>query len=456
MGTARLFFVSVATVVLGSTAPAQLTPELEAGYKAGFMCSAVFHAGRAPEDVARDELGQPDGTPMPLAGIRVDRENRAVFVDYEGSDVPRLAIFVENLGTVLQPPGATLADHLPLPDATVIPMPEGDPATLPWPDGDLLDAAPLPPEVDQALLQRAVSEAFGADRYAPSKTTGVVVVYRGRIVAEQYAPTWDMHTQYRTWSTAKSITNALVGVLVGEGRLDVKAPAPIPEWQDDERRAITIENLLHMSSALRSKGSMTLDAYWGGIDTAADAAASELAREPGSRWFYSNYDTLLLVKSIKEVLGSDEAYLAFPRRALLNKIGMRHTFPETDPHGNYILSSQCYTTPRDLARFGLLYLNDGVWNGERILPDGWVAYSTTPAPEKKGEGRGYGAQFWLMNHDERLPSDTYTTAGSRGQFCTIVPSKNVIVARMGIDPNAGSEWDQETFVAEILAALPAD
>lgn len=433
----------------------QLSPELEAGYKAGFMCSGVFLAGRAPEDIARDELGRDDGTPMPLDGIRIDRENKAVFVDYEGSNVPRLALFVERLGTVLQPPGATLDDHLPLPP-DVIPILKGDPAMVPWPHGDLLPEVAVPSEVDQARLRRVVDEAFSGEQYAPSKTTGVVVLYRGQLIAEQYAPTWGMHTQYRTWSTAKSITNALVGILVGEGKLDVKARAPITEWQDDERAAITIENLLHMSSALRSKGSMTFDAYWGGIDTAANAVASELAREPGSRWFYSNYDTLLLVKSIKEVLDDEVEYLKFPRRSLLNKIGMRHTFPETDPYGNYILSSQCYTTPRDLARFGLLYINDGVWEGDRILPEGWVEYSVTPAPQKRGEGRGYGAQFWLMNHDDRVPRDTYTTSGSRGQYCTIVPSRDVVVTRMGIDPNPGSKWDQERFVASVLGAIQGE
>ena len=266
-----------------------------------------------------------------------------------------------------------------------------------------------------------------------------------------------MHTQYRSWSTAKSITNALVGIMVGQGKLDVSQPAPIPEWQNegDARAAITIENLLQMSSGLQSPGSATLEGYWGGVDTGRLAADRPLEARPGTRWKYSNYDTLLLVRSIKEVIGDAETYLTLPRRALLNKLGMRHTFPEIDPYGNFILSSQVYTTARDLARFGLLFLHDGVWNGERILPEGWVAYTREPAPAKEviENQWGYGKQFWLFAYDERVPADTFSTAGARGQLSTIVPSRNLVVVRTGLDPRGGDNWDQVEFVADVLAAI---
>jgi CubicO group peptidase (beta-lactamase class C family) len=143
--------------------------------------------------------------------------------------------------------------------------------------------------------------------------------------------------------------------------------------------------------------------------------------------------------------------MIFPRRELFNKIGMRHTFPETDPQGNFILSSQVYTTPRDLARFGMLYLHDGVWEGDRILPEGWVEYTRSPAPANES-GR-YGAQWWLYGADPRIPDDTFSTAGARGQLCTVVPSKDLVVVRTGIDPRDG-KWDQIGFVAAIIAALP--
>jgi CubicO group peptidase (beta-lactamase class C family) len=233
--------------------------------------------------------------------------------------------------------------------------------------------------------------------------------------------------------------------------LDVHAPAPIPEWRNplDPRGAITLDHLLRMSSGLQSSGNQTPLGYWGGIDIAADAASAPLERAPGTRWKYSNYDTILLLRAARVVLG-DEAYAAFPREALLDRIGMYHTFPETDPFGNYILSSQVYSTPRDLARFGLLFLNDGVWNGERILPEGWVAYSTRQAPTQdprsRSDGWGYGAQWWLLG------TDSYTSAGRRGQFATVVPSRGVVVVRTGLDPEP-SRWDQSGFVARVLETI---
>jgi len=431
---------------------------LAAGYKAGVMCSVVFLGGRDPGDVIREELAgespllQADHHEVPV----VDYKTRSVTCA-AGEGLPtRLAVHREGYGTVLLPPGATLEDAGKLPRVKM-PFPPGDPAQIPWPDGDLLKNVPFPANVDQAKLNRAVGDAFGAEKYGAAKTIGVVVVYNGQIIAERYAPGWGMHTQYRSWSSAKSVASALVGIMVGRGKLKVTDPAPITAWSEpgDPRRQITVENLLHMSSGLASLGSRTAKAYWGGVDTAELAASESLEAEPGVRWKYSNYDTLLLVRSIKQVLGDEEQYLTLPRTALLNKIGMRHTFPEIDPHGNFILSSQMYTTARDLARFGLLYLQDGVWNGERILPEGWVEYTRQPAPAKeaaKGE-RGYGAQFWLMNNDPRVPSDSYTTAGARGQLATIVPSRGLVVVRTGFDPNTGSTWSQEELVSGILAAV---
>lgn len=446
-------FSSFLVLLLACTSTvAQLSPELEAGYKAGFLCSGIFIAGRDPEQIAREELLSPDGSPMSFDGVEIDRENRAVYVKYKGGDSPRLAVHHGEFGSVLLPPGATLVDRASLPEVA-LPMPKGDPARILWPGGDLVEDAPLPGEVDESALESAIDEAFGGASYAPSKTIGVVIVYRGRIIGERYAPDWDMHTQYRIWSAAKSLTSALVGIMVGDGKLATAQAAPIPEWHDDPRGKITIGHLLEMSSGLRSLGSLTLEAYWGGIDTAADAVASTLEEAPGTRWKYSNYDTLLLMHCIKQVLGNAEEYLTLPRRALFNKIGMRHTYPEIDSYGNYVLSSQVYTTPRDLARFGLLYINDGVWNGERILPEGWVEYTVRPTPAKKPGGRGYGAQFWLYNADERVPPDTFSASGSRGQYSTIVPSRYVVVARMGIDPRTGSGWRQTNFVGAVLDAI---
>jgi CubicO group peptidase (beta-lactamase class C family) len=185
-------------------------------------------------------------------------------------------------------------------------------------------------------------------------------------------------------------------------------------------------------------------------------AQTRLEATPGTRWKYSNYDTLLLVRAMREVIGDDAEYLTFPHRALLHKIGMRDTVPELDTYGNFILSSQVYTTARDLARFGMLYLHDGVWNGERILPEGWVEYAARPAPATlllPEDHEGYGAQFWLDGRHPRLPADTYGTSGARGQHATIIWSRDVVVARMGLDPLVESGWDRPAFVADVLSTI---
>jgi len=316
---------------------------IAAGYKAGFVCSAVFTAGRDPAQVKREELVGGDPTVVLVPDAVIDYQTRSVIVAYGPGGQYRLAVEHDGFGCVLMPVGATLADVDMLPKVWM-PAPAGDPNTIPWPDGDLVSEMPLPPEVDKLKLDEAVERAFSGVKYMPHKTIGVVVLYKGQIVAERYAPGWDMHTQYRTWSTAKSITNALVGIMVREGRMSVDDPAPIPQWQNDQRKNITIEDLLHMSSGFKSVGALTRRGYWGGINIAEDIVNSELEVEPGTRWKYSNYDTLLLVLSIRNILGDDETYWTLPYCELFNKIGMRHTVPGIDPYGNYILSSQVYTT----------------------------------------------------------------------------------------------------------------
>jgi CubicO group peptidase (beta-lactamase class C family) len=431
-----------------------------AGLKAGHMCSAVFVAGRRPAAVLRDEFGNLDARLRFVPVPTVDRETRSVAVPLLFGWMTRRAAYREGIGCTVLPAGASLQDGAALPRVEM-PKPPGDPSTIPWPDGDLLPDEPLPPEVDEQELSAVVEAAFTGERERPYKTIGLVVVYRGRIIAERYAPGFDAHTQYRSWSSAKSITSALIGILAGQGRIDIDSPAPIPEWQgpDDPRGQITIAHLLHMSSGLESDGAWTMEAYWGGIDTGAAVAQTRLEATPGTRWKYSNYDTLLLVRAMREVIGDDAEYLTFPHRALLHKIGMRDTVPELDTYGNFILSSQVYTTARDLARFGMLYLHDGVWNGERILPEGWVEFTARPAPaalllpEDHEAYAGYGAQFWLDGRHPRLPADTYGTSGARGQHATIIWSRDVVVARMGLDPLVESGWDRPAFVADVLSTI---
>ncbi len=194
-------------------------------------------------------------------------------------------------------------------------------------------------------------------------------------------------------------------------------------------------------------------AYWAGKSSVVGARDRGLIREPGTFWDYENYDTLLAVLAMKEAIGSDQAYLEFPRRRLLDKIGMRNTLLSTDRFGDFILSSQVYTNARDLARFGLLYLNKGTWDGERLISEAWIDFVRTPAPASKVRNSDYGGQFWLVPTNRNdVPRDAYSTAGNRGQYVIIVPSHDLVIVRRGLDFSSPhmTRWD---MAAEVLAAF---
>jgi CubicO group peptidase (beta-lactamase class C family) len=458
---------------LAACAPVALPPEPDdpsvlAGQKAGIACSATYLSERALADVLVDELAGMTPAAYAIGDPEVDRASRSVSVRYAADRPPRIAVHRDGLGCTTLPPGATLADAARLPGVAPTPPP-GDASSIAWPDGDLLPAAAAPAAPDAARLEAVLAAALDDGHYGEStKTIGVVVVHRGRLIAERYRPGFGPRTRYRTWSAAKSIASALVGILVGEGRLRVEEPAPVPEWRapGDPRGGITLEHLLHMSSGLALRGSEAYAVYFGGADALAEITGAPLEAEPGSRWHYANRDTLLLVRSMRHVLGDDAAYWTFPYRALLHRIGMRSTVAELEWGGNFVLSSQVFTTARDLARFGLLYLNDGVWNGERILPEGWVAYTRERAPARPtGLAAlwryrvlglmGYGAQFWLLGGLPFVPDDAYAAMGSRGQFVLIVPSRELVVVRTGLDPEVGDVvFRVDRFLRDVMAALP--
>ncbi|MFQ6037513.1 MAG: serine hydrolase domain-containing protein, partial [Candidatus Aminicenantales bacterium] len=349
----------------------------------------------------------------------------------------------------------------------VSPEPQ-NPEEVPWPTGDLLSEE-KPPGVDMLGLEEALDWAFSEpDPERLRRTRAVVVVYNGQIIAERYASGITKDTPLIGWSMTKSVINALVGILVGQGKIALQAPAPVPEWQDpdDPRHAITVDHLLRMSSGLRFieeyEENPTSDVdimLFTKPDTAAFAASFPLEAEPDTRWHYSSGTSNILSRIIRQCFPDDTAYWAFPRKALFNRIGMRTAVFETDASGTFVGASFLYASARDWARFGLLYLNEGVWEGERILPEGWVEYTTTPTPTNT---RGsYGAHFWLNrgNRDNpedrpfpRLPRDLFSCEGYQGQFVMILPSRNLVVVRLGMTTHGG--WNMEEFMLKTLDALP--
>ena len=374
------------------------------------------------------------------------------------------AAFRKGLGCVIMAPDQTFEDIKSLP-VLDMPAPPGDPATIPWPDGDLIQGSSLPPGVDAGALAAASDWAF--NRESPEQVTlSLLVVHQGQIIHERYAPGVDLTTRTRTWSTAKSIAVTLIGMLVDQGRLALDEPLGF-EWlprmaspETDPRNAITLRHLLNMSSGLYPVDSRGMEyatgsglAYWAGASSIRGARNRALMREPGTFWDYENYDTILAVYAMKLALGDDQAYLEYPRRALLDRIGMRNTLLSVDRFGNFILSSQVYTNARDLARFGLLYLQNGMWNGERLFSEEWNEFVRTPAPATTKRGNFYGGQWWLVPDDRTdVPRDAYSTAGNRGQYAIVVPSHDIVIVRRGLDygRQGFNRWD---LTREVLKAI---
>lgn len=436
------------------------------GQQAILMCNGLFSGDRSLEQVYDQELAflrQPVGTPEGGDYV-VDWERRAVAIGAPGGTPTMRAAFRDGLGCIILAPDQTFEDIADLPELR-LPPPPGDPATIPWPDGDLVSETRLPQGVDASALEAASDWAF--DRESPEQVTlSLMVVHDGKIIHERYAPGVDMHTKTRTWSTAKSIAVTLIGMLVEEGRMALDEPLGL-EWlprarspETDPRNEITLRHVLNMSSGLETVDNRGLEyatgsglAYWAGASSVEGALSRALFREPGTFWDYENYDTLLGVLAMKRALGDDQTYLEFPRRALFDKIGMRNTLPSTDRFGDFILSSQVYTNARDLARFGLLYLNGGVWNGESLISEEWIDFVRTPAPSTASIGNQYGGQWWLVPDGRGdVPSDAYSTAGNRGQYVVVVPSHDLVIVRRGLDygRQGFNRWD---LTREVLKAF---
>ncbi len=436
------------------------------GQQAIFMCNGLFTGNRTIESVFAQELAflsSPVGTPTGGDYV-VNETRRAVAVGAPGATPVMRAAFREGIGCVILAPDQTFEDIERLPELT-LPYPPGDPAATAWPEGDLIADAALPPGIDGAALQAASDWAF--NRESPQQVTlSLLVVHNGRIIHERYAPGVDMTTRTRTWSTAKSLAVTLIGMLVDEGKMHLDDPLGF-EWlprarspKADPRNAITLRHVLNMSSGLDTIDNGGLEyatgsgmSYWAGASSVRGALRQPLMREPGTNWDYENYDTLLAVYKMKQVLGDEQTYREFPRRRLLDKIGMRNTLVSTDRFGDFILSSQVYTNARDLARFGLLYLQNGVWNGERLISEEWIDFVRTPAPATVGRGSQYGGQWWLVpeNRDD-VPKNAYSTSGNRGQYAVVVPSHDLVIVRRGLDYGRQG-FDRWGLTREVLKAI---
>jgi CubicO group peptidase (beta-lactamase class C family) len=414
-------------------------------HTAGFakiMCSAVFITGLSPE-FAAENVGyfiSPYAERAKVGKPEVDRAGRVVHVALPNG-VRRSARHVGDQGCVILPAGENAVKFTPVDVKTQLP----DASTQPWPMGDVLPSGAPPDGIDVEKVKRAVDAAFDP---ATALTAAVVVTWRGRVIAERYGDHITPTTPLESWSMGKSLTSTLMGVLIGQGVYQLWQAAPVPEWQGagDPRAKIRIGDILNMSSGLRIRAPQDPDydasgpypdhlyLYTGAVDTFRYAATRPQQWPPATVGRYRNTDPVLINYLVR--LGVEkrgEEYLSFPQRALFDKIGVRTMVIETDTYGNFLGQGAVFASGRDWARLGNLYLQDGVWNGERILPEGYVKFVSTLAPAWAADERPvYGGFFWINGGGTfPVPRDAYYMSGAGGQTTLIVPSHDLVVVRLG-------------------------
>ena len=410
------------------------------GY-AKIMCSAVFVTGLDPA-FAAENVGYftaPYSERAKLGTPRIDREKRTVEVTMPNGTV-RVAKQVGSQGCVTLPIGKTDVFFTPSIVKSALP----DPKTQPWPMGDVLPTSAPPPGVDMATVQAAVEAAFEP----AGMTAAFVITYKGRIIAERCGDRITPATPLESWSMGKSLSGTLMGILIKQGAYSLEQPAPIPEWQTtgDSRAKIRIMDILHMSSGLRIIAPQDPDfdergpypdhlyLYTGSVDSFKYAATRPQQWPPNTVGRYRNTDPVLTNYLIRlAVEKRHEDYHSFPQRALFDKIGIRTMVLDTDPYGNFLTHGYELGSGRDWARLANLYLQDGMWNGERILPEGYATFVSTLAPAWKADGRPiYGGLFWL-NGDLTFPApkEAFYMTGVGGQTVLMIPSHQLAIVRLG-------------------------
>ena len=409
---------------------------------AKIMCSAVFITGLKPE-FAAENVGyftSPYAERLKVGKPVVDYTNKSVSITLPNG-VTRKAIYTGSQGCVTLPEGKDALYYKPIKITRHLPPAD----KTPWPMGDVLPDKPMPAEIDVKKVTQAIDAAFEP---AEAQTAAFVVTYKGRIIGERYGNGITKDTPLESWSMGKSLSATFMGILIDKGVYKLDQPAPFPQWKgkDDGRAKIRIMDIMHMSSGLRCRAPQDPDynpalgypdhlyLYTGGANSYEYAANLPQQWLPNTIGRYRNCDPVLINYLNRlgiEKLG--ESYHKFPQRALFDKIGVRTMILETDPYGNFLTQGYEFASGRDWARLGNLYLQDGVWNGERILPKGFTKFVSTLAPAWVADGRPiYGGFFWINGDGARpIPKEAYMMLGAGGQSVTIIPSHDLVIVRLG-------------------------
>jgi len=418
-----------------------LYPLLKAatGYSAKMLCSGIFVEGLSQNHVEQMELSY---FPFHYINNKVDKKAKRVKSTIAGL-VSQTAVYENQIGATLYPKG-----YKTIEDRIIHPTIPSD--NLPWPIGNVLTDT-VPSGIDINGLRAYIDHQFNKESRA------VVVIKDGQLIAEKYATDIHMNTPLLGWSMTKSITSTLAGILVQAGKLDINQKVTIDKWQNDKRKNITLNNLLQMSSGLQwnedySKSSLSdvSKMLYLKNDMYGYAVNSKFHVAPDSIWNYSSGTSNIISGVMKQCFDDYTTYYQFPQKALFNKLGMSHSLIETDAQGTFVGSSFGYCSARDWARLGLLYLNNGQWLGEQILPQWWVKYSTTPVRQSNGQ---YGVHMWLnasQIHMPDMPPDVYFFNGYRGQRVTIIPSKNMVVACLN---SSDKKVDFNGYLSEMMSFI---
>ena len=416
------------------------------GYAAKNMVSGLFMTGRSQKSI---EEGDNAFSPVHLVHYEVDTIEKSVSASFFGLN-KRKAIYIEGLGGILVNKEYDPTAEFDIPKRVKMYK------ELPYPYGNLPQQDTLFEEINYDLLDKAVEHSFDQPGEEKKKTRSVLVVYKDHVIAEKYAEGFDRTTPIHGWSMTKSIAATLYGILERQGKIDIYDSTEIKEWVNGNRKLITYNDLLHMNSGLEWEEDyfkisdvtkmLYLESNMGSVQI-----GKGMAGEPNESWNYSSGTTNLLSGPLlRKQFINHQDYLDFWYKELIDKIGMYSAVIETDLSGNYVGSSYAWASTRDWAKFGLLYLHEGNWNGEQILDSTWVKYVSTPTNTSKGR---YGAHFWLNagGYFPDVPKDLFSCNGFQGQYIFIIPSKEMIIVRTGLaeDP----EFDVNEFLSDIIASI---
>ncbi len=408
------------------------------GYSAKNTSSSVFLAKRT---LAFTDATDNNFSPVNLATDKVNLAEKYATSSSLGL-LTRKAVYRKGLGSVLVT--KDFDESIP----PLVPARTKPDMMTPYPYGNATQKDTVFANVDYEKLNKKVNSIFNP----VNKTRAVVVIYKDQIIAEQYAEGFDKDSRILGWSMTKSIMSTVFGVMQYQGKINVQDKAPVEKWKNDDRKEITIHNLLQMNSGLEwdenyNEISDVTKMLFLEKDMTQMQKEKPFVGKPNETWYYSSGTSNLLSGILRQKLGSQQEYLDYWYREFIDKIGMNTMVIETDMKGHYVGSSYAWATPRDWGKFGLLYLHRGNWNGTQLFAPEWTDYVAQPTPTSRGS---YGAQFWLNAEGKfkDLPRNMFYADGYQGQFVFVFPDQDLVVVRMAL-----SGLDINDFLKEVLASI---